>query len=241
MASKILIKRSVTQGSAPTSTDLAVGELAVNPVDKRIYFKQPNNNIEYLQAIYASDIGELANVDLTTSASNGDALLYDSNTSTWLPRQVSEPLVVVGLDQSGADETTVTPVKSFKFDSSFTITDLGNGAAKIQTPPKHVILYQDGTLQPTVGTVRWHNPVDVNVYKIITRLTGVADQIVDIRVLKSGNPVKTILLPAGNDKKIDLVDIDMVEDDYLTVNIVSVGTNSSPGVGLSVEFFYVYS
>lgn len=241
MANKILIKRSVTQGSAPTSNDLAVGELAVNPVDKRIYFKQPNNNIEYLQAVYASNIGELANVDLTTPAVAGDALIYDSNTSTWLPRQVSEPVIVVGLDQSGADETTVTPVKSFKFDSSFTITDLGNGSAKIQTPPKHVILYQDGVLQPIVGTVRWYNPVDVNVYKIITRLTGVADQVVDVRIFKSGDPVKTILLPVGNDKKVDLVDIDMVEDDYLTVDVVSTGTNANPGFGLSVEFFYVYS
>ena len=194
-----------------------------------------------MQAVYASNIGELANVDLNTPAVAGDALIYDSNTSTWLPRQVSEPVIVVGLDQSGADETTVTPVKSFKFDSSFTITDLGNGSAKIQTPPKHVILYQDGVLQPIVGTVRWYNPVDVNVYKIITRLTGVADQVVDVRIFKSGDPVKTILLPAGNDKKVDLVDIDMVEDDYLTVDVVSTGTNANPGFGLSVEFFYVYS
>lgn len=241
MSSKILIKRSVTQGSVPGSSDLAVGELAVNPVDKRIYFKQPNNNIEYLQAIYASSIGELANVDLTTPATNGDALIFDSNTSNWFPRQVSEPVAVVRLDQSGADETTVSAVKSFKFDSSFNITDLGNGTAKIQTPPKHVILYQDGVLQPITGTVRWHNPVDVNVYSIITRLTGVADQTIDVRILKSGNTVKTILLPAGSDKKVDLVDIDMIEDDFLTVDIVSTGTNASPGFGLSVQFFYVYS
>lgn len=239
MSNKILIKRSVTQGSAPTSNDLAVGELAVNPVDKRIYFKQPNNNIEYLQAVYASNIGELANVDLTTPANNGDALLYNSNTLTWLPGPISEPVSVIGLDQSGADETTVNPVKSFKFDANFTITDLGNGTAKIATPAKRVTLYQDKELSPIIGTVRWYNPTNINIYKIITRLTGQADQIVDIRVLKTGSTVHSVPIPAGSVKVTDLVDIDMIEDDFLTVNIVSVGTTANPGFGLSVEFFYV--
>lgn len=239
MANKILIKRSVTSGSAPTSSDLAVGELAVNPVDKRIYFKQPNDSIEYIQSVYVSNIGDLANVDLTVPPADGEALLYDSATSSWLPGAISEPVSVVGLDQAGTDDTTVTSVKSFKFDANFTVTDLGNGTAKIESPAKRVTLYQDKELQPTVGTVRWYNPVNINIYKIITRLVGEADQVVDVRILKTASSVHTVLIPAGSLKVVDLVDIDMVEDDFLTVNIISVGTGANPGFGLSVEFFYV--
>jgi hypothetical protein len=242
MANKILIKRSVTQGSAPTSNDLAVGELAVNPVDKRIYFKQPNNNVEYLQAIYASSITELADVDTqSTLPQNGDGLVWDTGSQSWIPKSVSEPVSIVGLDRSGDDSTVINSVSSFKFDSSFKILDLGNGTAKIQSPPKHLILYQDGPLQSLLGTVRWNNPADLNIFKIITRLTESADQSVDISINKTGIQVKQITIPTGSLKVIDLVDIAMEEDDFLTVDVNTTGTTASPGFGLSVEFFYVFT
>ena len=45
MATVIKLKRSETASSVPQSTDLQVGELAVNTADKKIYVKDSGNNI----------------------------------------------------------------------------------------------------------------------------------------------------------------------------------------------------
>lgn len=45
MATVIKLKRSETASSVPQSTDLQVGELAINTSDKKIYVKDSGNNI----------------------------------------------------------------------------------------------------------------------------------------------------------------------------------------------------
>jgi|TARA_B110000977_G_scaffold43186_1_gene58553 hypothetical protein len=45
VAQVIKIKRSETSGAAPTSSDLATHELAMNPTDKKIYTKNANGDI----------------------------------------------------------------------------------------------------------------------------------------------------------------------------------------------------
>lgn len=45
MATIIKPKRSETQGSIPSSGDLAVGEIAVNPTDKKIYVKKADGTV----------------------------------------------------------------------------------------------------------------------------------------------------------------------------------------------------
>lgn len=45
MATVIKLKRSETASSVPQSTDLQVGELAINTADKKIYVKDSGNNI----------------------------------------------------------------------------------------------------------------------------------------------------------------------------------------------------
>tara|TARA_B100000085_G_C18554711_1_gene517268 strand:- start:442 stop:648 length:207 start_codon:yes stop_codon:yes gene_type:complete len=45
VATVIKLKKSETSSSVPTTSDLAVGEVAVNTADKKIYIRDSGNNI----------------------------------------------------------------------------------------------------------------------------------------------------------------------------------------------------
>lgn len=111
---------------------------------------------------------------------------------------------------------------------------------KISADDKTVTLYQDGTLSLTTGTIRWHNPANLTVNKIIARLAEPADNTVTVVVKKKGVAVKTILMAQNTVKKIEVADIAMIADDYLTVDINTIGTQNK-GSGLSVEFTYSFT
>ena len=110
---------------------------------------------------------------------------------------------------------------------------------KITAEDKSVILYQDGELSLTTGNIRWHNPANIKVNKIITRLAGAADDTVTVVIKKTGVAVKTILIAQNTVKKVEVVDIPMILDDYLTVDINTIGTQNR-GSGLAVEFTYSF-
>jgi hypothetical protein len=112
-------------------------------------------------------------------------------------------------------------------------------AIKITATDKTVTLYQDGQLTLTTGTIRWHNPTNITVNKIIARLAEAADNIVTVVVRKKGVAVKTIAIPANTVKKVEVADISMISDDYLTVDINTIGTLNK-GSGLSMEFTYSF-
>jgi hypothetical protein len=106
------------------------------------------------------------------------------------------------------------------------------------TPEKSVFMYQDGNLTIKGGTTRWYAPYALIISKIIARLAGPADDLVQIRIRKSGNSVHTINMLAGDLKEESVVSISLAIDDYLTVDVFNIGTNAQPGYGLSVEFKY---
>jgi hypothetical protein len=60
MANKVLIKKKTDGAGAPGTSDVDAGELAINTVSGRLYFKDSSNNIKY----YA---------DSTASATTDDA------------------------------------------------------------------------------------------------------------------------------------------------------------------------
>jgi len=108
----------------------------------------------------------------------------------------------------------------------------------ITTPPKTVQLFQDGILKITTGTVRWHNPGDLTISKIIFRLASAADNTVSVRIKKTGEVFSTTNISANTTKVVvENVNLQMTTDDYLTVDITAVG-DTAKGSGLSVEFFY---
>jgi len=130
---KILIKRSSTQGSQPTAQVLSIGELALNTADKKIFFKHTDDSIQYLQAIYESSISELADVDYGSSIpNNGDVLKWDGGSLKWVPVTPEPPLTVINNDQLGDPATTVQAVENLKFGYEFTVTDGQDGSATVE-------------------------------------------------------------------------------------------------------------
>lgn len=60
----VQVKRSETAGAAPTGADLAIGELAVNLTDKKIYSKKTDGTVVGLGGVSVNDGG--ANTGVTT-------------------------------------------------------------------------------------------------------------------------------------------------------------------------------
>jgi hypothetical protein len=60
----VQIKRSETGGAAPTGADLAVGELAVNLTDKKIFSKKADGTVVSLGGVAVNDGG--ANTGVST-------------------------------------------------------------------------------------------------------------------------------------------------------------------------------
>ena len=56
MATKILLKKSVTGGASPLTSDLDQGELAINLVDQKIYTKDNGNNIVEISGAYVDSV-----------------------------------------------------------------------------------------------------------------------------------------------------------------------------------------
>lgn len=133
MPNKILLRRSTIPGAAPTANDLSLGELAVNPEDQRIYFKDSSNSIQHIQSIYTSLLDDLADVDLqSTTPQDRDGLIWDSGSQTWIAGAVSGPLSVTDLDNFNNEILTVNNVVAMRFDAGFSVTDQGNGIVELR-------------------------------------------------------------------------------------------------------------
>jgi len=82
MASKILIKRTATAGATPTAQDIDVGELAVNQVDKRVYFNNNGTIVEL--GTYPSSQTVVGNASIGgTLGVNGTATFTSGTAGTW--------------------------------------------------------------------------------------------------------------------------------------------------------------
>ena len=79
MATVVQIKRSETGGAAPVGADLAIGELAVNLVDKKIFSKKTDGTVVSLGGVEVNDGG--ANTGVAT-ISFADTAFSDFNVDT---------------------------------------------------------------------------------------------------------------------------------------------------------------
>lgn len=119
------------------------------------------------------------------------------------------------------------------------VSDLtGSIAYKTNTPKeeKAVTLYQDGVLQPTIGTIRWYAPRALKIKKVTARLAAASDQTVSVRIKKTDSTILTLDFLANETKVVETITIELAVDDYLTVDVLTVG-----GQGLSLQFAYTFS
>lgn len=77
----IKLKRSETGSSVPTTSDLAVGEVALNTVDQKIYVRDSSNNIITVANYSTGGGASIALNDLSdvtaTGATDGQVLTAD--------------------------------------------------------------------------------------------------------------------------------------------------------------------
>lgn len=62
MSTIVQVKRSETTGSEPTAEDLAVGELAINMADKKIFSKKSDGEVVTLGGVEVNDGTDTVNV-----------------------------------------------------------------------------------------------------------------------------------------------------------------------------------
>jgi len=107
MATKILIKKSVTSGSAPVSGDIDAAELAVNLADRKIYTKDNAGGIVTLDGAY---------VDSTAPGNPAEGDLWYDTTNNLLKAHNGSAFVSAGYQTLAAlEDTTITAAVSGDF------------------------------------------------------------------------------------------------------------------------------
>ena len=88
MASNVKIKRSSTSGKVPLTTDLQLGELAINTYDGKLYLKKNAGTDVIVEVGASAGGGGTTNATWTKKTANytavsGDKLLADTSTGTF--------------------------------------------------------------------------------------------------------------------------------------------------------------
>lgn len=183
-----------------------------------------------ITAVKALRFDEDSGFDVTDLGSGEVKIGMNSTFKTWKVDGQSD-LVAQGLD-------TIELVAGSGIVLATDPNGSPNKTLTIAAVDKTVKLYQDGVLEPTTGTVRWHNPADININKIVARVADAPAVNLTVNINKNGTLTESIVIAANSSKNSEIVDIDMLEDDYLTVDITFAGGYG--GNGLSVEFTYSF-
>jgi hypothetical protein len=102
-----------------------------------------------------------------------------------------------------------------------------------------ITLLQSGNLTVLAGTVRWYAPYDLEVISIKTRLKTAADGTVSIAINKNDQLAVNLSISANSTAGTEYTTpLSLLEDDYLTVDVTTIGSSSAPGVDLYVSFKY---
>lgn len=82
MATTLKPKRSETASSAPTTSDIAVGEIAINTADKKLYVRDSSDNIKAIGGgMTVTDTDSTADVETIKFADTIDGLFTIDTTS----------------------------------------------------------------------------------------------------------------------------------------------------------------
>jgi len=107
MATKILLKKSTTSGSAPIAGDLDVGELAINLSDRKIYAKNSGGSVVTLAGAYVDSVAP-------SNPSEGD-IWYDTANNLLMAYNGSSFLSAGYATLSDLEDVTLTAATSGAF------------------------------------------------------------------------------------------------------------------------------
>jgi hypothetical protein len=122
--------------------------------------------------------------------------------------------------------------------NSVTLALSQSNAAYTQANTGVFNMLQSGELTITTGTSRWWAPFNLQITNIKSRLRTAADDIVTININKNNSLAKSFTFSASsNTTTITSPYFSMNENDYLTVDVTTIGT-SVKGTDLYIQFFY---
>lgn len=136
MAQTLKLKRSATTGQSPNTSQLALGELAINTYDGKVFFKQ-DNGTEVVREILTNagdsvigkDSGDSVTINgtatFTSPAIFSDTATFNSTTTLASTTNITGTTTV-----SGA--TTFTSTADFDDDTTFTGLATFNGGVTVQ-------------------------------------------------------------------------------------------------------------
>jgi hypothetical protein len=186
---------------------------------------------------FLGDGGLLSNLNVAggSSITNGNSNVVVSangNVTTSVSGN-SNVLVVTG----NAIVTTGIKTDNYMYANGEPFAGGGGGNAQ----PQIFNVYQGGALFLYTGSTRWYAAYNMNINSVKSRLATPADGNVTIEVVKNGNiSVLTQTIPPGNTTAPAYTSgIALSEDDYITVNVIDVGSNSAPGYDLYVQFQFL--
>lgn len=257
MAVELLHKRNSSTGAVPSTSALALGEIAINTYDGKLFIKTNDGTtdsiVEFTSGTSPLSVAEIDSQNSIVSSTNVSAvtqLAFDQDSGFDITN-LGNGTVKVGMNSTfkywevdGQDTITATGLDHIELVAGNGIiltTDVNASPYQtltIETPPKTVQLFQDGVLENTTGTVRWYAPGNVTVNDIAARISTTSNVNVQISVKKTGSGAESLTLNSGDTKVTKSTNFTMGTDDYLTVDIVC--TNNTTGRGLSVEFFYTF-
>lgn len=119
-------KRTSTASNIPTTSNLEVGEIAINLADKKLYVRDTSNNIIELTTRTLEDLDDTTLSSLT----DGVVLQYDSSSGKWIKTPFTFPTSDGSADQvlttdgsgalSWADQTASSSSDSLGYTNSTT-------------------------------------------------------------------------------------------------------------------------
>jgi hypothetical protein len=110
MAQTIKLKRSATSGAAPSTSDLALGEVAINTYDGKMYIKKSVDGTESIVEIGGvGSVGDPTKLDEITTVNGQAAYSLTVNSTSYTPTHVNAMIVSLnGVTQEPGDSFTIS-------------------------------------------------------------------------------------------------------------------------------------
>jgi len=102
-----------------------------------------------------------------------------------------------------------------------------------------ITLQQPGNLVLFIGTARWYAPIACNITSITPRVRIAPNAVVSINLIKNGSAISNVNISSNATYgTADTTGYALAAGDYLTVNVLSVGSGANPGVDLYLQLVY---
>jgi len=92
---KILHKRNDQPGVKPLTTEIELGEIAINIFDGKAFIKKTVQGQEEIVQVGIDKLNELTDIDIS-NLEDGQLLKWDSNQSSWVPSEDQDTTYTAG-------------------------------------------------------------------------------------------------------------------------------------------------